>query len=640
MSRTFVFLILFLLESVSMTGQSLLADSIRADLVHKAPGKAYIESVVLLAEQSINPDSLLPYIQQAEKIAIASGNQEFVRLTEIARVNYYVRKSNHDSALSLLNPLLTYYAKDKSGQSSYVNLLFLKSKVYDRSAEFTQALSTMIDVIGLAEEINDTLTMIQARTGIGWVQMEMGQYQESLQWLYKAKATSRNIRYYKNYGALYSNLAMVHNKLGHLDSALYYIEIAIKDARQNNNLVFLANALSMQARIFIDNHQAAKAEPVMHEALLIRKKIKDPFYIVYDMSSLAAYYAANHQPQKGIQLGLEGVSIAKASGLTSQLLMIYQALADSYKAAGHMEAYGQTLEHILHLKDSFNSINSSKMLADLQANREAVKKEQLISEQKLNLTLKNYWLAGIILFSVMAAVIGLLLFRSYNRKRTLEMAAALAEEKRNAEQAVRNAEEKERVRIASDLHDNLGAYAASMAVNLNYIRIQQNDPVSESAFSELRNNSGAVISQLNDTIWVLRKESLSLTALSDRVKLFVSRINRSYPEIQLEVDEQIDTDHQLSASQAFHLYRVIQEGVNNAVKHSGASAITVHIEGRDQWKLSIEDNGKGFDPASMAGGTGHGLRTMQERSAESGWKISWKPNLQGGTLVELSPTTN
>lgn len=89
--------------------------------------------------------------------------------------------------------------------------------------------------------------------------------------------------------------------------------------------------------------------------------------------------------------------------------MIYQALADNYKAAGLKDEYGVTLEKILRLKDSFNSINSSKMLADLQANREAVRQEKLISEQKLNLTLKNYWLAGTILFTLMAATIEYLL---------------------------------------------------------------------------------------------------------------------------------------------------------------------------------------------------------------------------------------
>ncbi len=640
MYRLFLFLLLNMALVHTAAGQTSMVDSMRHAIDQLKPGAAFINGIVQLAGQNINPDTLLPYVIRAERMAADAGNPELIRLAERARLNYYVRKNDHDSALVLLESMLDYYQKDKSRQPLYLSLLFTKSKVYDRASQFTLALSNMIEVISLAEELRDTLTLVQARTGIGWVQLEMGQYREALQWLYKAKATSANEQYYKNYGALYSNMALVHSKLGHIDSALYYIEVAIRDARLNNNLVFLANALSMQASIFIDNHQAPLAEQPLHEALMIRKKINDPFYIVYDMSSLAAYYAANHQPEKGIRLGKEGVVLAMETKLTSQLLMIYQALADNYKAAGLTHEYGETLEKILRLKDSFNSINSSKMLADLQANREAVKQAKLISEQKLNLTLKNYWLAGTLLFSGMAAIIGLLLFRHYSRKKKLEMETALREEKRNAETAIRNAEEKERVRIAADLHDNLGAYAASMASNLNYIRIQDNDPVSTAAFIELKNNSGSVISQLNDTIWVLRKENLSLTALSDRVKLFVSRIGRSYPEIRLEVTEQIEKDQQLSAAQAFHLYRVVQEGVNNALKHSGASAIIVHIESNDRWKLSITDNGKGIKPDQMIAGGGHGLHTMRERSRDAGWGIRWCANPNGGTVVEMESTTN
>lgn len=640
MLRFVFFFLVYLLLLPRAGGQTSRVDSLREVLSGLQPGKEYVQTVAHLADQVINPDTLLPYVIRAEKIAAASGEQGMVKTSAIARVGYYIRKNDHDSALLLLGPLLKYFQKDKTQQHQYLSLLFLKSKVYDRGGQYTLALATMIEVIDLAENLRDTLTMIQARTGIGWVQIEMGQYKEALQWLNQAMYTSANHQYYKNYGALYSNLAMAHNKLGHADSALYYIEVAIRDARLNNNLVFLANALSMQARIFIDNKKAPLAEAPLNEAVLMRKKMNDPFYVVYDMSSLAAYYAANHQPEKGIALSKEGIAFAQEKGLSSQLLMIYQALADNYKAAGIDKAYSETLEKILRLKDSFSNINSSKLLADLQANHEARKKEKLINEQEMNLTKKNYWLAGTLLFTAMAAAMAWLLFRNYRRRKKLELEKALEEEKRMATEAVRLAEEKERVRIASDLHDNLGAYAASMASSLNYIRVQENDERSMNAFDDLRNNSGSIISQLNDTIWVLRKESLSLTAISDRVKLFISRISRSYPEVRMEVSEQIEKDHQLSAAHAFHLYRVIQEAVNNALRHSGGKSIIVYVTGSAHWNLRIEDDGKGFtQPSSVAGG-GHGLQTMKERCREAGWSVHWSPGAGGGTMVEIRPTTN
>ena len=187
-------------------------------------------------------------------------------------------------------------------------------------------------------------------------------------------------------------MATAYSALGNADSAEHYINIAIKDARENDNFTFLATALSMQARIYTDSKRPHLAEAPLSEVLEIRKKLNDPFYIVFDMSNLASYYASNNQPQKGIDLCKEGIVIAKQRGMPSQLLMIYRALAENYKTAGKITEYGQTLEYIIALKDSFNNINSSKQISELIANNERQKKEKQIIEQKLNLTKKNYWL--------------------------------------------------------------------------------------------------------------------------------------------------------------------------------------------------------------------------------------------------------
>ncbi|MEI9809576.1 MAG: hypothetical protein WDO16_17850 [Bacteroidota bacterium] len=169
--------------------------------------------------------------------------------------------------------------------------------------------------------------------------------------------------------------------------------------------MFLATALSMQAKIFSDNKKPHLAEAPLSEVLQIRKKLDDPFYTVFDMANLASYYARNNQAQKGIALCKEGIAIAKRSGLTSQLLMIYEALAANYKAADSIKEYGHTLEYVISLKDSFNSLNSSKQIADIMAANETQKKQHEIIEQQLKLTKKNYWLFGSALFIVMAGII-------------------------------------------------------------------------------------------------------------------------------------------------------------------------------------------------------------------------------------------
>ena len=290
-----IFFILFfggmLPGSAPVFGQSRAIDSLKKMIAGSRDEKSKIEFVYTLSNQPINADTLYPYIIAAETWAEKINDPFEKQRVAFAKATYYVRKNYIDSALTVVNRLIEDFRNDKTHADFYLTSLFLKAKILDRANLYIQSLSELYKVEQLAELRHDTTTIIQAKTGIGWVQMEMEQYHEALTWLNKALHTSPDKRFYKGYGALYSNLASTYNSLGKPDSAQYYINVAINDARESDNRMFLATALSMQAKIFIDNKQEAFAEAPLHEALLIRRQLNDPFYTLYDMRSLASYYA-------------------------------------------------------------------------------------------------------------------------------------------------------------------------------------------------------------------------------------------------------------------------------------------------------------------------------------------------------------
>lgn len=633
-------LIIFLLSFCTAGGQAPAFDSLKYQLAAAAADQEKMAVILEITELGMSADSLLPYIEMAEQIARKTGQKRDEDLSAYCRAGFYIRNNRTDSALVITNRLIEDYKFQKNQQPFYLKLIFFKAKILDRSNQYSKALSQLIEVIQTAETLQDTLIQIQAKTGIGWVQMEMEQYKEALQWLHKALRTSSNPAFYRNYGALYSNLATTYNEIGRHDSARYYINIAIQDARAYHNDLFLATALSMQAKIFIDAGTPALAEAPLHEVIEIRKKLDDQFYTVFDMSNLASYYASNHQPGKGIALCNEGIQIAKKLGLSSQLLMIYKSLAENYKAAGQNKEYGETLEYILELKDSFNTINTSKQLAEWQSAIESQKKEQQIIQQKLSLTQKNYLFYGTLLITVMLIVISVLGFLNYRRRQAMKTQLAMAEQKRMAQAAVANAEEQERKRIAADLHDNLGAYAASIASNIDHLSLHSSGGAAVMPLQELRLNAQAIVSQLADTIWALKKDALSLTALSDRIKVFIQRLQPSYPSVLFDVIENFETDHLLQPSQAFHLFQTVQEAMINALKHSGANRISIFVTGTGAWQIRVEDNGRGMTSTSSRPGGGNGLANMKNRAREGGWTIAWKPLEEGGTTVMITPTTN
>lgn len=222
------------------------------------------------------------------------------------------------------------------------------------------------------------------------------------------------------------------------------------------------------------------------------------------------------------------------------------------------------------------------------------------------------------------------LVQQYNRRKYVKKIRTL-----QLQQEIQN----ERERISRDLHDSLGVYAASITSNIEQVKIIREDKGSATALQELRSNAGSMVSQLGDTIWALKKDALSLTAISDRLKVFLQKLRLSYPSISININEQIDIDPVIPASQAFHLLQIVQEAVVNAIKHSHGDSIEVLIHSNENWSVNVTDNGKGMKPEQSNASHGNGLSNMTLRAKESGWQIKWKPNEQGGTTVEIAPAT-
>ncbi len=193
----------------------------------------------------------------------------------------------------------------------------------------------------------------------------------------------------------------------------------------------------------------------------------------------------------------------------------------------------------------------------------------------------------------------------------------------------------ERERISRDLHDNLGAYAAAIASNVSIMQTEQTEG-DKNVLHQLKTNSQSIINQLNDTIWALNKEAISLTAVSDRFKIFLQKIQPNYPNIHIDIEENILNDEKLSPTNALHLFRIMQEAVNNALRHSNCSNINIRINSSNTWSVVIKDDGKGFLDLNEKIIKGNGLKNIQLRGEEAGWKINWKDGTPKGTELMIS----
>ncbi len=169
-------------------------------------------------------------------------------------------------------------------------------------------------------------------------------------------------------------------------------------------------------------------------------------------------------------------------------------------------------------------------------------------------------------------------------------------------------QEQERQRIAAELHDTLGQ---SLLIIKNRVALAQTDidekEVVEEQLSELSSSATAAIEECREIAYNLRPYQLSRFGLSKTLAGIFNRIGEvTTINAATEID---DIDDFLSPESEINVYRIVQESVNNIIKHSGASeALLVVKKSGDEIILLIEDNGRGFvpdaEPKSKSGGFG------------------------------------
>ena len=633
--------------------QTQLIDRLKQKVTMAGNKEQKIKALLELCGQkySLPADALYQFASEVKEMVKREPNARNAILADYYIAYSMVTKGMEDSSLRMTNYYLEKLKGNNREQEAYMLFLQLKGIVFYRTNRSKETINTYYDLLNVAQQYNDTLFILIAKRGISLAYIVNGQDGEGIKIFHSTAQLipdKFSAKYREIYGLLQINASIsylhLHQATGLLiyaDSCAYYGNEAIVTGRETGNLFMLCQGLVVKGVIQSYKKEMVEAEKNLKEGLDVRKMIGDTVYIISDMSVLASFYANTKQVEKGVAISYAGIELARKRKLSLALLLqLYNALAENYKAVGLYKEYAEALKLQMSVKDSINIKSSTDELKNLEVAYNLQKRETTIIQQKLDITKKNYWLYGSVLFSIMGGAIFWLGFRNYRRKQSIRMKLALAEEKRIALQSVKDAEEQERKRIAADLHDNLGVYAASLSSNLNYLQPGHTDLKTEDAMQELKNNSNAIISELNDTIWVLKKDALSLTAISDRIKVFINRIRKSYPGINIEVKEKIETDFLVPSSQAFHLYRVIQEGVNNCLKHSGGKNIAVEIIADTTWKVIIEDDGIGINGHKPSSGSGNGLISMKERSKEAGWDIKWMTAGDKGTLVEILPTTN
>ncbi|TCJ12650.1 tetratricopeptide repeat protein [Flaviaesturariibacter flavus] len=497
--------------------------------------------------------------------------------------------------------------------TALVKYYILKGQCYVKLADFGKALAEFNNALRVARKRGDDVSATSTMISIGWAYMESGKPLEAIRFFDEVLRINPGAQY-DHRSVLLCNIASCYNMVGDFKKGEQYARQGISIARSRGNHIDLGNGLNILGRSYYMQGRMKEALAMLQEAALTREKISDPSMLASDYLELADLFRKNGQPGKAVLWASKSEALSARLGNNLKLTDAYKALAESYESLGNDAMAARYLKKLLAQKDSVEADRYNRAFAEMQVQFETqkkttenlrLKKENL--EAKLRNSLQQRWLLLLGAVALLLAASGIYVSKLLKSRYQTRLALEQIGEQRQRTIAVMQAEEAERRRIAGELHDGVAQTLAAAALQLAKARSGQ---ASLDRVENLLEQAGTEVRSLSHQ---MTPELLLHFGLAKTMAQAVNELNDAGPKTRFTLFTHVDGplhDNLLSLA----LYRSFQELCTNILKHSEATEATVQltIDG-EEVQLIVEDNGKGFDPATAAAGLG--LKNLQSRMA-------------------------
>lgn len=302
----------------------------------------------------------------------------------------------------------------------------------------------------------------------------------------------------------------------------------------------------------------------------------------------------------------------------------FVAMKDSLEAEGY---YHKTQQ----LEAKFNLSEKERKILELQIEKD----KETLQSQRHRSNNRMLWVVSVLLFAL--AFVSWIYYKRIGRQKEInhqqELKDLVQQQEIQLTKAMLDGEERERLRVARDLHDGLGGMLAGVKLNLSDMEDSHQELQQDNALNR-------VIGQLDNSISELRRIARNMmpdTLLKLGLEMALKDLCAANNTPTLEVRFQalgIATDIPLSNQS--NIYRIVQEVISNAVKHAKASRIMVQCSQNEElFLITIEDNGIGFDMAALAGKKGLGWNNIKNRVAFLKGKLDVQSQHGEGTTVDI-----
>ncbi|WP_185731413.1 tetratricopeptide repeat-containing sensor histidine kinase [Larkinella rosea] len=573
--------------------------------------KGYFESMRLLAYQLNN----MGRHDEARKIAWAAvqkakkdTSKRYLALSYFAVANTALFMGRYQEAIPNYQQAVLYMRqignlKNVAVVNQNLGFIFRKQKMYDKALEYYGKALALDST--RTKETADRRSIASDYFSIGVVYSDLEKPQLALAYYQKAKRwvdPKTDLDFMIN---LYNNIGFEHGLAQRYDSALYYRREALRVSRLVGNNRHELHLLMTMAETYSQMNQYAKAKKLLDESYALARK---------------------------------------TNASLTEFQNIYHEYALATDGLGQYEAAVQWLDKYIIATDSLNNQQTKSLLQDYEvklkqaeARQQLAQKQRSIDQLQEQQQRQRLWLviAALITLGMIGALVFAYLYIR-QRQRTADQAvlAAVRERELAVVQSELQGQQKERLRISKEMHDDLGASLTAIGLLSEVVKTRMGAATTPEV-EKISSISAEMVTAMNEIIWSLNTRNDSLNGLMAYTRSYASEfIENTALTLRTEVGD-LPREISMRGADRRNVFLTVKEALNNVVKHAQATQVTLRmLPAAHQLRIEVCDNGCGFTPNDKTS-LRNGLGNMQNRMAESGGDCEILPSPRG-TCVKIT----
>lgn len=493
--------------------------------------------------------------------------------------------------------------------------------IYEIQGDYVKALEYYLKAMNMAEEFGDKEGIATHLSNIGNIYLVKSDYPRALTYYFKALKMAEELGDKHLQANNVGNIGIVYIYQEDYSQAITYLHKALKLHREVGNKHDEAAVLNNIGNLYSEQGNYAQQVEYQLQSLKLKEELDDKHGIAQALGNIGSAYTKTGKFQEAEVYLKRAIALSDSIGTLDDLSRYEIGISELYETTGRYKLALEHYQKAMDLEDSLFNQERDEQITRKEMNYEFEKKEAAtkaehdkqiavaeveIKKQKL---LKNFLMGGL----------ALLLMLSYFIYTNVRTASKLKLEN------IRN-------KIASDLHDDVGSTLNSISVYSEVAK--QKSPAVVDELEQIGDASRKIIEVMSDIVWTINPKNDTFENIVSRMgTLAYNLLKAKNIEHTFQADESLN-ETRLSLESRRHFYLIFKEALNNLVKYSQATRASITLKNENgSIKLSVRDNGIGFDVAQTS--KGNGLLNMRARAQEMKAQLKIESEKGNGTNVEL-----